>query len=138
MDLDYAFLADKATLTHDKKLVVVGGDIDSATVRELPALVQATLVARLVFGLDESPSGHTFGLECMTPTGEKTVVANGVTIHATPVSSELDQPVSARLLIELTIVFSQAGPHNIRLLLNDRLAKTFPFRVKHVAHNEEQ
>lgn len=131
MQLDYALLADKATLTHDRKLVVVGGDVDSVTVREFPALVQITLVARVLLDRGESPAGHSFGLECVTPDGDSKVVADGIPM--TPIAAESDMgEKAARLLIELAIVFSEAGAHTIRLLIDGALAKTFPFRVKHV------
>ncbi len=135
MQLDYALLADKATLTHDKKLVVLGGDIDSVTVRELPSLVQFSLVARTVFGQDEQREGHTFGLECVTPDGETKRVGEGLPMDPTGVPEEGRQP-AARVIIDLAIVFSKAGAHTIRLLLDGNEAKSFPFRVKHVAEAE--
>jgi hypothetical protein len=135
MQLDYALLADKATLTHDKKLVVLGGDIDSVTVRELPSLVQITLVAKTVFGRDEQREGHTFGLECVTPDGQVKRVSEGIPMEITGTPEEGRLP-AARVIIDLAIVFSEAGSHTIRLLLDGSEAKSFPFRVKHVAEAE--
>lgn len=134
MQLDYALLADKATLTHDKKLVVLGGDIDSVTVRELPSLVQITLVARTVFSQGEQREGHTFGLECVTPDGQTKIVAEEMPMDVTSSSEEGRQ--AARVIIDLAIVFSDAGSHAIRLLLDGAEAKSFPFRVKHIAEAE--
>jgi hypothetical protein len=129
MRLEYALLADKATLTHDQKLVVLGGDIDSATVREIPALVQITLVGKVVADSSDLSANHSFGLMCDTPDGKSQVIADQFPIHLSS-GPESGQTRSARMLVDLAIVFSQSGLHTIRLLLDEQEVKAFPFRVQ--------
>jgi hypothetical protein len=135
MQLDYAILADRATLTHDKKLVVFGGDIDSATVQELPAVLQATLVARTVLDVGESQEGHTFGLECTSASGKRQTIADNKPLNITR-ESEPEKPAASRLILELMFVVDHPGTHRFHLLLDGHEVKTLPFRV-HVAPKAE-
>jgi hypothetical protein len=128
MRLDYAFLADKATLTHDQKLVVLGGDIDAATVVDLPALLQITLVARLLLDAGEPPAGHTFGLDCTAAGEDRKQITQSRPLHIKQ-ASDIGDPPAARLILDLTFVASTAGRYAFHLILDGQEMKTMPLRV---------
>jgi hypothetical protein len=136
MILDYVILADKATTTHDGKLVVFGGDIDSVTVSELPVMISASLVARLILEVGEATEGHNFSLECTSATGNRQVVLENRPINLTR-RSEPDWPAHARLLLEIGFVVAHAGIHRFHLIVDGREMKTLNFRVSHVPQAEE-
>src|SRR5262245_53605450 len=129
MRVEYAILADAATLTHDGKLVLVGGDIDSVTVHELPALVQLFLAVRLVADAGDDKDEHTYGLECVGPAGKKTVVAESMPLA--PVRpQEPGKPYAARLILDMKIVAGDPGQHLIHIFADGQDVKTVLFDVK--------
>jgi hypothetical protein len=136
MLLDYVILADKATVAHDGKLIVFGGDIDSVTVPELPVGIGVCLVARLVLEVGESIEGHEFSLDATSATGNRQKVLDTKPINLTR-QSEPDWPAHARLLFELGFVVSHAGVHKFHLIVDGKEIKTINFRVNHVPQEEK-
>jgi hypothetical protein len=137
MELEYAFLADRADRLHDDRLVVFGGDIDKATVSSFPALFRTTLVARLRLHPEEALEGHVLGLECTSPEGKRLTLAKDVPITTIRNPDEAAQPSAARILIELTVVVGLPGPHLLHIMLDQQEVKSLRFRVIHVAAQGE-
>jgi hypothetical protein len=127
MELEYAFFADYATIAHDKKLVVVGGDIDSVTVNELPSLARIFLVSRLIIHAGENAESHSVGLSVTSPTGEQLPIADAIPVKAK--ANESGRPGAGRAILDLHIVFTKPGMHTFRLMIDGKEAKSFPFRV---------
>lgn len=137
MELDYALLADKADRTHDGKLVVVGGDIDSLIVNELPSAAQIYLVARFLLDPSEPLEGHSFSIEAESPGGSRTAVAQNVPLSTSRNPHEPDQPSSARLILNLVIGVKAEGAHFLRLKLDGKEVKAFRLRVKFEPENPQ-
>ncbi len=131
MELDYALLADKADRTQDGKLVVVGGDIDSLIVSQLPSAGQIYLVARFLLNPGEPLDGHSFSIEAESPSGTRTAVAEDVPLHTARNPLEPEQPSACRLILHLTIGVKSEGVHFLHLKLDGKEVKSFRFRVKH-------
>lgn len=138
MELDYALLADRADRTHDGKLVVVGGDIDTLIVSELPSSAQIYLVARLLLSPSEPAEGHTFTVEAQSPSGTRAAVAENVPIKTARNAVEPEQPSAARLILNLVIGIKSPGTHFIYLKVDGKEVKTFRFQVKHEPERQDR
>ena len=80
MQLQLALLAEAAGILSDGGLSIYGGDFDSLTVAQLPAIAPPIcVVLKLVFSPDEEIDGHQVGLEITRPDGRRSALGDKLT-----------------------------------------------------------
>lgn len=129
MELDYAFLAERADRLHDNRLVVFGGDSDTIEAERLPALIQLNLVARFLLAPDEPLEGHGFAIEITNARGERKKAAEGQ-LNTARDELEPDHPSGASLIVNTVLKIGNAGTILIHLIVDGREVKTLRLRVR--------
>jgi len=71
MELQFAFLADAATITNDGLFAVIGGGLDVIETQSMPAIKSTlVLVGRVVFKPSEFGKTHVVACEIHGPSGK--------------------------------------------------------------------
>jgi hypothetical protein len=128
MELDYAFLAEKASRLDDGKLVVFGGDIDGIATARLPAPFQPTLVAKMTLEEGESRNGHVFSLECTSPSGNRVVIVKDQSLDPPP--SVEGMRSSCGLIATIGIGLKSRGIYRLHLIVDGKELKSLPVMVE--------
>jgi hypothetical protein len=129
MELDYAFLAERAGRLHDGKLIVFGGDIDYLETTGLPIPLQLALVVRLTLRPDEKLEGHTFGIAVSKPDGKREGVCSNVPINTRRHPFDPKSPSGARLIFDIHMLIDAPGPRSIHIIVDGQEIKTVRFVV---------
>ena len=127
MELDYAFLADRASRSQDGRLFVFGGDIDNVEAAGFPALLQCTLVARMLLYPHEDLDGHNYAIDFTSPSGERKRILEPQPLNTLRGGGEL--PSGSGLTVSLTLGIRSPGHLLIHLIVDDREMKTFTVAV---------
>ena len=136
MELDYALLADAASVDSDGKLYVMGGNLGTVQTEPPPAAIsQLALVATVTAGLEEAERPSRFTVEIEGPDGEVTVPA----IHGDVQAVAGDDDPVARATIVLTLnglPVQNSGRHAVRISIDGILQQTLTFDVEAIDEGE--
>jgi len=135
MELDYAFLAERADRLHDGRLVVFGGDADAIQPAGFPAKFQVSLVARMLLDDGENPDGHTWGVAMTSPEpdGKRKALIDDQNLNG-PHDIPPGMQGGAGLIVGLTIGLMRAGIYRIHLIVDGVEVKTLPLLVENPPH----
>ena len=138
MELDYAFLAERADRLQDGRLVVFGGDADAIQPAGFPAAFQVSLVARMLLVDGENPDGHTWGVSMSPPgpEGKRSALIENQKLNG-PHNLPNGMPGGAGLIVGLTIGLKRAGIYKLHLIVDGVEVKTIPLMVENPPQTQE-
>ncbi len=127
--VDLAVLADYATVTDDKKLVIVGV-FDSILAKSFPALHPSMYVAlRICLGPADN-GDHTLSLRIVDPDGHTVApeLKANFTVNA-PLND--DQEGALQLVMGMgNMKFEVCGPYAVYILIDDRYEETVSLSLR--------
>ena len=131
MRVDLAVLADYATMTQDKKLVIVGV-FDTILVPALPASHRSLhLALRVCYGPADSGK-HNLKVRLVDPDGREVLPTVQADFSA-DVPSDAEGDGALQIVLELgNVQFPATGPHAVDILLDDRYEDTVPLHIKKI------
>jgi hypothetical protein len=130
MKLEFAMLADSASMTADNKVDIKGAGVDIVQAPSYPAVHPTiTLVGSFVLEGDDDTRGHELRVEGTTPTGESWI--GPVVQRFTP---GMPQPNTERkkfvLLLTLDgLVFPVSGEYTVQLSVDGALVHEMPLHA---------
>lgn len=125
MELDYAFLADRAERLADGRLFVYGGDVDVISSTG-PVAFSCALAARFLVSPDEVDQQHTFALEISKPDGKRDELCPTGTLNTSRNSVDANEPSGAGLVVKMTLGFSVEGKYVIHVIADGKEVKSLP------------
>lgn len=124
-ELDYAFVADYATIS-DSKLTVIGGSFVELTVPAFPSIQNVAVVGRLRDKEDFEP--FTLTIEFRLPDGGSDIVVTG-TITSENVDHVYDGKSAVLFCADQVLRFDSPGLVEVHLAVNGEHVRTLKFDV---------
>lgn len=132
MELDFAFIAEKAGTATDGKLFCFGGGFDAMIVTEprfpIPVF-PFSLVARFVIQPGEVGERHIFQVEMQNPKGELSPRSEPAYIAATKNQFDESVPVGSMMVANMQIIVENPGTYHFRVLLDGNVVKSIPLHI---------
>jgi hypothetical protein len=131
MRLAYALLANSAEFTPDGKLYILGGDIDTLYVRELPATQPVlTLAMKLLVPPTECDVEHRLQVSLIDPDEDVGATSTDVTFTPRTQAGHEGRDVGVGLsFLFQQQQFTQAGEYIYRILVDDKEQGSLPLRI---------
>ena len=128
MRVDLAVLADYATVTNDKKLVIIGV-FDTIRAATLPVLHASMYVALRVCTGPEDNGDHTLTVRLVDPDGR--TVAELKADFTVQVPLDEEGVAALQLVLGLgNVKFKVAGPYAVDILIDGRYEETVSLRLQ--------
>lgn len=137
MKLDYALLATNADRMADDRLAIWGAEFEQLTMAGLPAIIQATLVVKVLVEQDEPLSGHRIRIEFEFPDGNRHSLLD-TEIKAEKNKVFPDEPSGAILLANLAMAIKEAGKYIFHVFGDGVPMKRISLRIEAKSSNREQ
>lgn len=132
-DIEYAVLAQFASVGEDGTLTVVGGHRSTFEVSSIPGQHVLCVAGRILLARREPPPMLSLGAR--TPDGDVPVVARWpLEVHDVPMEGGRRPVAFAATLVAPAPV---TGEYALTLLVNDDLVRTLPFTVVHTSEPAE-
>lgn len=130
VELDYALLADAASVDSDGKLYVMGGNVGVIGVEPPPSAVsQLALVATVTSSVEEAGEPSSFTVEIAGPDGDLVVPRQGGELAT--VAADDHAVARATVVMMLNgVPVTTTGRHNVRIYLDDDLQQTLSFDIE--------
>lgn len=132
MELDFAFLAEKAGSSTDGKMFCFGAGIDAMIVVgiQFPVpLPPFSLVARFIVQPHELNERHVFQIQIENPKGEFADKSSPAPIITKKDDYDESQPTGAIVTANMHVVAMNPGLYRFHVLLDGKDIKLLPLRV---------
>ncbi len=130
MELDFAFLADAATIDAGK-LNVIGGSIDTLWAKKTPVVhPYMTLVIKFILAADEVEKSHKLEVFAMDSDGKRVFSTAGEFIPSRVQSLETWKPQGHLMAMNLINTrFEKFGDYSIEIVVDGLSVKSLPLRI---------
>lgn len=134
MELDYALLADSATISEGKTYVL-GGGVSILWRADYPAVLGVSLVAQFGFHRTEVGTDHELSIQVIDADGNPVVpeIQGQMHLGEPAEGSPPNVPLVAPLVLPFPPmpVLQRPGAYSVEILIDGRHLKSLPFAVAH-------
>lgn len=130
MEVDFAFLADKADIVNGK-LYVLGGAFDAIFAKQVPVRhQQMTLIVRFLLSPAELDREHKLEVVVIDGDGQKVISVPGQMLVKRPPESTGGYRVPCLTTLNFfNIQLEKFGDYSLEVLLNGTSVKSVPLRI---------
>lgn len=130
MEARYAFLADKAILSPDGKIHVVGGGVSSIRSHSYPSTHPVlSLVVNLAVTMEDLRKDHRFEIQLWGPSGQLEDETDEGLMKASP--QVFSGTASVWLVRDLPVIgLPEEGAYEVRFFVDGELATQLPLRAE--------
>ena len=130
MEVDFAFLSDKADIVSGK-LYVLGGAFDAISARQVPVRhQQMTLALRFLLSPAELDREHKLEVVLIDSDGKKVISVPGQIMVKRPNEGSLGYRISFLTTLNFfNVQFEKFGDYSFEVLLNGTSAKSIPLKL---------
>ena len=130
MEVDFAFLADKAEIVNGK-LYLLGGAFDALFAKQAPIRhQQMSLVLRFLLSAGELDREHQLEVVLIDSDGKRIISAPGKILVKRPSESSLGYKVPFLSALNfLNTQFEKFGDYSLEVILNGTVVKSVPLRI---------